>query len=381
MIWNGRYLHVLSFKRFPISHCNKPVSGSLHLTYANLVSLFTTFLFCGLWLLTALVVVDLSKECDLKEAKTKRGENTCDNFSNREDIPLLDQLSPIHNNSTEDDTDVKKNVNYTPMESAEHNQSVSPNQDFFRSIISSFDLCMLLCFCFVCSFVLFGLDTMVPLIGSTYFGFDARDVSIIYIIDGVLYGFVLVALAKISTKFADFHIILLAMCVEILGLVSVLCIKLYHTNVYANYVFLCVYVIAFSSAWCIEEVLTRSLFGKLVPSACQSYAEGIRRSTSNVAFIISGVTTAGLFEYLSVTSVVLIGCTVAMMIVFYCRRYTLLNPTPQFSLQTPQTSRGRNGYTSIDQPWSFQFINLLTNEMSSVVVKTITCQLFHIDPR
>ena len=93
------------------------------------------------------------------------------------------------------------------------------------------------------------------------------------------------------------------------------------------------FVLACSTTWCIEEVLTRSLFGKLVPSSCQSYAEGIRRSVSSVAFIISGVTTAGLFKYLTEISAALIGATLMLLAVFVWRKKTLMNPIPLFYCQ------------------------------------------------
>ena len=316
--------------------------GSFHLVYANLVSLFTMFIFCVLWVLTYAVVTDLSKECDLKETEVEKVvwdiKQKNDQYSKNDNTPLLAK------NINDIDADYINDFNDTGLK---HSSIFLNKKDFFKSIVTSFDLCLLLCFCFVCSFVLFGLDTMVPLIGSSYFGFDAKDISIIYIIDGILYGLVLAGLAKIASRYADFHIILFAVCIEILGLVSVLCIQVHHDNIYFNYVCLCVYVVAFSSAWCIEEVLTRSLFGKLVPSSCQSYAEGIRRSTSNVAFIISGVTTAGLFEYLTVTASVLIGCMVIMFGMFYQRKMTLLCPTPQFSITY---ERRKEEYQSMEQP-------------------------------
>ena len=62
--------------------------------------------------------------------------------------------------------------------------------------------------------------------------------------------------------------------IQLLGLLAVLSLTVYHRNIYFNWVSLTVFVVACSTTWCIEEVLTRSLFGKLVPSTCQSYAEG-----------------------------------------------------------------------------------------------------------
>ena len=151
-----------------------------------------------------------------------------------------------------------------------------------------------------------------------------------FIHTGALYGIVLLSLVKLSTKFTDYHIILFAVFVQLAGLVAVLALSVYHDNFYFNYVSLTTFVLACSTTWCIEEVLTRSLFGKLVPSSCQSYAEGIRRSVSSVAFIISGVSTAGLFRYLTEISSALIGATLMLLGVFVWRRRTLKNPVPLF---------------------------------------------------
>ena len=289
--------------------------GNLHVVYANMASLCTTVIFIILWVCTYFMVSDLSREYDLKDsnrklylkkAKEKVYGVKVKQEEKNEYFPLLQDERNIENNEATKEVDV------------------------FKSILTSFDLCLLLLFCFVCSFILFGLDTMVSLIGSAYFNFGVRDISIIYIIDGTLYGFVLIGLGKLSIMYADFYIILFAVGIEILGLISILSLQLYHLNIYFNYVCLVLYIIAFSSAWCIEEVLTRSLFGKLVPSSCQSYAEGIRRSTSNIAFIISGMTTSALFEYLTIISSVLIALMLVLLAIFYYRRNSLLNPTPQF---------------------------------------------------
>ena len=209
----------------------------------------------------------------------------------------------------------------------------------FRTIMTTFDLVLLLVFCFVCSYTLFGFDTLVSLITTHYFNYTSSQTSLIFIIDGVLYAIVLIALVKLSTLFTDFHIIIFAVVVQLLGLIAVLTLNLYHTNIYFNYVSLSVFVVACSTTWCIEEVLTRSLFGKLVPSSCQSYAEGIRRSVSSVAFIISGVTTAGLFDYLLEISSMLIGATLLLLGVFVWRRETLENPSPLFHEENCELSQ------------------------------------------
>ena len=199
-----------------------------------------------------------------------------------------------------------------------------------KCIFTTFDLVLLLVFGFVCSYTLFGFDTLMSLIASKYFNFDVSHTSIIFIIDGLLYGFVLLAIGKVSTKYSDFHIIIFAVVVQLFGSVAILCLNLYHTNIYFNYVCLVVYILAFSTTWSIEEVLSRSLFGKLVPSSCQSYAEGIRRSVSSIAFIISGISTAGLFDSLSIIFSILIVLTFILLIVFICRKESLTSPTPQF---------------------------------------------------
>lgn len=294
--------------------------GTFHVVYANMASLTTTTIFTILWIWSFINVSDLSKEFDLKESKRSSQEDGIEKITARkssESSPLLTAKTCSGDEEVEDLFET---------------ESEQEEKELFalKQIFSSFDLCLLLVFCFVCSFILFGFDTMVPLIGSTYFNFGVQQTSIIYIIDGVIYGFLLLALGKLSEIYADFYLILCAVVIALFGLVTILCIKFFHTNIYFNYACLTVYILSFSSAWCIEEVLTRSLFGKLVPSACQSYAEGIRRSVSNVAFIISGVTNAGLFEYITFIAVTLIVITLVLLVVFYHRREALLSPAPQF---------------------------------------------------
>ena len=80
-----------------------------------------------------------------------------------------------------------------------------------RSILSSFYyICLLLAFGFVSSYAYFGFDTMLPLIASKYFHFGVSRTSIIFIIGGLLYFFLMITIGKISAKYSDYHIMIFA---------------------------------------------------------------------------------------------------------------------------------------------------------------------------
>lgn len=298
--------------------------GPLHMGSGNMPGFFMALCFILIIILSFFMVSDISREFDLKA--------TNEQMSSR-DIKGIDckQHDLMLNRDGEDEDE--------PYQENHHKRgNHTRRMSTLRMILSTFDLVLLLVFGFICSYTLFGFDVLMSLIGSKYFGFNVSQTSLIFIIDGLIYGFVLFAIGKASKRFSDFNIIVCAVLVQLFGQAAILTLSLYHSNIYINYICFIFYILAFSTTWSIEEVLSRSLFGKLVPSYCQSYAEGVRRSVSNVAFIISGISTAGLFAYLPIMFSVLIFLTLIMFAVFLYRRESLSSPVPQFQLESNKES-------------------------------------------
>lgn len=349
--------------------------GPVHIVYANLPGLFMAICFSIIMVFTYFMVSDVSRDFDYKQRNEmvlfnhRQDQKLCHHLKHKmtdsNDGVVLNEheyipeheLSYCDNNETvakyrdnaaypsKATTMNYENIRLKDFDDANHcinlkspyrrkKKRNSKDQMFqtIKSILKTFDLVLLLVFGFVSSYTLFGFDTLMALVASKYLKFGVSQTSIIFIIDGVLYGFVLLAIKKASAKYTDFHIMIFAVVLQLFGLVAILCLSLYNTNIYFNYICLSVYIIAFATTWSIEEVLTRSLFGKMVPSSCQSYSEGIRRSVSSTAFIISGISTAGFFRYLPIICSVLIVLTLLLLCVFIVRKKSLIAPTPQFYL-------------------------------------------------
>ncbi|XP_066912527.1 uncharacterized protein [Clytia hemisphaerica] len=65
-----------------------------------------------------------------------------------------------------------------------------------------------------------------------------------------------------------------------------------------GYAFLALYSILFGISWSVEQVLLGVIVAKMIPSNHQSYAEGIRRSVSSIAYVAAGCVTPLLTGYL-----------------------------------------------------------------------------------
>lgn len=332
--------------------------GSFGLYYANIPGLFLAACFCIILVCNLLMVSDLSREYDFKE-NIQLDEMLPKNFEEflntpyqydsmrlkqqlfHEKVEKIQGVGECNRHKKEKKPFIEQTIHkqrYRNEVFLTEKSELIPSAPFIsdstwntvRQIVSCPDLVLLLSLAFVASYILFTFDTLMALIASQYFGLSVTSTSLIFIVDGVVYAFVLTILGKVSERCSDYQIILTAFSILFIGLVSIFVLSIDHGNKVLSYVLLVIYIFAFSTTWTIEEVLTRSLFSKLVPSRCQSLAEGFRRSVSCTAFIISGVTSAGLFDYLSYLCSALCFVTVLLLVLFIRRKKIMHTPKPLF---------------------------------------------------
>ena len=286
------------------------------ITYGNIPGLLMALVFTVILIVVTFFVHDISREFDLKQ-----NQENGHTYEEESEMKNFDEVGDNEKSSL-----IEEGVEANSMKSNEKNHLQT-----LSLILKQPDLLLLLSFAFVASYILFGFDTLLSLIGSRYFGFGVKVTSLIFIIDGGIYFVVLMLLGYASKRCTDYHAIVVSFSILFCGLAAIFVLSLQEvTNVVLKYSLLIVYLIAFSSTWTIEEVLSRSLFSKLVPSWCQNYAEGVRRSVSSTAFIISGVTSSGLFDNLQYLSLALILFSFTLLILFISRKRILVNPSPLF---------------------------------------------------
>ncbi|XP_066924324.1 uncharacterized protein [Clytia hemisphaerica] len=286
------------------------------ITYGNIPGLLMAFVFTIVLSVVTFLVHDISREFDLKQ-----NQENSQSYEDRE-MKNFDEISDSEKSSL-----IVEDIEPSSMDSKEEMNHLQT----LGLILKQPDLLLLLSFTFVASYILFGFDTLLSLIGSRYFGFSVKVTSLIFIIDGGIYFVVLWLLGYASKRCTDYHAIVMSFSILFAGLAAIFVLALQEvTNVVLKYSLLIVYLLAFSSTWTIEEVLSRSLFSKLVPSWCQNYAEGVRRSVSSAAFIISGVTSSGLFDNLQYLSLALLLVSFTLLVLFISRKKVLVNPTSLF---------------------------------------------------
>ena len=116
--------------------------------------------------------------------------------------------------------DPRNCYNYSLMDTFRCHTTTT-SRSVLRRILGTFDLMLLLLFCFVCSYTLFGFDTLVSMVTTHYFHFTPSQTSIVFIVDGVLYACVLVTLVRLSALMSDYHIILVAVVVQVSYLIRI----------------------------------------------------------------------------------------------------------------------------------------------------------------
>lgn len=294
----------------------------LLINYGNFPGILMSFLFTLIFATVKIFVHDLSSEFDFKQHEIdKINKSKCQINSK------FPRILETNNDGKETDFLLVKN----------HQQKDgNDNEEMTRFKILSLilrqpDLVLVLVFSFIASYTLFAFDTLLSLIANTYFGFGVQTTSLIFIVDGVIYAIVLTILGCLSKKCSDFSAILVSFSILISGLFAILMLSVLKSPpIEVKYALLVVYLVAFSTTWTIEEVLSRSLFSKLVPSWCQNFGEGVRRSISSVSFIISGVSSSGLFDGLPYLCSFLILVSFVLMALFFNRRKCLAKPKPLF---------------------------------------------------
>eukprot|EP00111_Clytia_hemisphaerica_P020013 TCONS_00059020-protein len=242
----------------------------IHLTVTNLPTLIIGFLWWICIFLNWLFVRNLSKEYDLKaetrKYETSTGEKTvCSKISTDEE----------------------------PGDNKDDQMTI-------RRLFSSKEFRIILSINFLCAYAGVGYyDAALPFICKNYFEMKVQTVTILFGANGVVFVLMLVfILRRISLQNNEIYIIIVGLAIFIMAIQSMALSALMSQVRSIGISFLVLYTITNGISWSVEQVLLGVVVAKMIPSRHQSYTEGIRRSLSSLAYIMGGLVTPLLNEYL-----------------------------------------------------------------------------------
>lgn len=175
---------------------------------------------------------------------------------------------------------------------------------------------------FLCAYISVAFfDIALPLVCTNAFKMKAGMVGIAFSATGISFIVTLVIITlKMNSLFANSKekvlvvsgVVVLIIAMQSLTLSVVVKSK---GNALGADVFLGLYTVALGIGWSLEQVILGVILTKMIPSHNQGYAEGIRRSVSSIGYIIAGIVTPLLGEYLTEQSIFFSG--LAVMVVIY----------------------------------------------------------------
>lgn len=341
------------------------------INYGNLPGLFMAVCFLIVLITTSLLVSNLSKEYDLKEATIARqqyenGALTAHDESSR----ILNKNIPMYNKGFKNDEvaellvgrwvngtfkiDVKESREQSKKKSKllgdenmeirdaavddDSNTSQILPQTYIRTtnensvarqLFRNFDFVFLILAGFLMSFSIVAfLDVATPIFGKEYFNFSSRDTGLLFLATGMLFIFVVNVTKVLSKKILEHTFLIVGFIIFITSTCLLLIVSILRkNNFYVGLTLFVSYVLLLGVCWCIEQVFIRSILTKIVPSAYQAFGEGVRRATSSLACIIASVCAPLILNHLCYVCVVVIGISVLVIVVLYLRRHTLRNPS------------------------------------------------------
>lgn len=292
---------------------------SIHVTRLNAVPLFLVFLLLLSFVAVFFLVHDCSAEIDLKqyynEAEKRCEENSLlnstedeceeDREREREQECLLQQNDSIQNSS----------CFYTP-----------PIKLLLKAYVRNVDIALMLTSTFLFMYNAFSCEVLLPLIALNLLCLTLNTLSSIMILYGVILMLFYVVMAKYCIgEQAVYTSALISILMQMLMYCLMITLKMTSRDKTRDLIIVCFFVVCFSVAWFIEEVLIRCMLAKMVPSNCQSFTETIRNGCSRTSTVIASLTAPLVIPFLQWWSAVFLVLTFMCFVFFILRRRSLIH--------------------------------------------------------
>eukprot|EP00111_Clytia_hemisphaerica_P019756 TCONS_00058296-protein len=190
--------------------------------------------------------------------------------------------------------------------------------------VRTFDQWMVLVYSFIMMFIIASGESLIPLINYEVMNWSLNTLVIIF----VGYGIVLLAtsmlLSKICTGDESIYRVGYASfpCV-ITFYLALLLMSLDIRNKNRDIFYMFLFVLSLVFIWFMESIAMRSMFGRMVPSELQSFAEALRAAVSRFGMVVSSFVSPFLLSVLMYYSSCFLVVGVIMLVVYIARRKQL----------------------------------------------------------
>ena len=304
----------------PLSKCHFKIYH-LQIDGYNIAGVLIAILCSLTFILCQFMMHDCSKTFDMKNYLAEHG---------LEDEPdLIEDDVFINNNnkvlchdessSSSDDeiiaTDKESLLSQTP-------KPKSSNPFYF---VKTFDQWMILIFSFVMMFIIASGESLIPLINYEVMNWSLNALVIIFVGYGVVLLATSMLLSKICTGDKSIYRV---------GYTSFPCVITFYLalllmslddvrNKDRDICYMFSFVLSLVFVWFMESIAMRSMFGRMVPSDLQSFAEALRAAVSRFGMVVSSFVSPFLLSVLMFYSSCFLVVGVIMLLVYIARRKQL----------------------------------------------------------
>ena len=307
--------------------------GKLTITDATFASMLVGITWIICLIITWKCISNLSLEYDLKtetQMQSTSKEDTCDIISLPVECGFEFNLKMVNKEekgpSTECIDKLKTKITYGTF--VDNTVILYTDEALsIKELLSNFEFNIILLLCFVlgyCSIAVF--DISLPVVATTYYHFSMQIVGILFCLTGVSFVITMFIIKRLARIFNIYYLILLGTLAFVLS-IQCLSIAVMVKNRTFGTIMLASYVILLGIGWSIEQLLLGTLLTRLIPSNTQSFAEGIRRSSTNVGCLISGIITPLVLNNVIVMYYVIQLILVICLVLTLYRRRQMLYPT------------------------------------------------------
>lgn len=206
------------------------------------------------------------------------------------------------------------------------NNHTTSSKSSTRTLFKTFDQCFLLALSFFMMFVIANGESLLPLINYQLMSWNLHILVTTFVGYGILLLIVSLALSKLCTNEKQIYYVgFVSLPCVVMCYLTLLIISVTQREDVKDAVLLCILVVALVFTWFLESVALRTLYGQMVSSDSQSFAEAMRNGISRFGMIISNLVTPFMMPYLVTFSSLFMCFGLVMFAVYVSRRKLLTN--------------------------------------------------------
>ncbi|XP_066915222.1 uncharacterized protein [Clytia hemisphaerica] len=190
--------------------------------------------------------------------------------------------------------------------------------------IKSFDQWLILAYSFIMMFIIASGESLIPLINYQVMDWSLNTLAIIFVAYGLIFLIQSLVLSKVCTTHQSMYRVGYTSLPSIITLyLALLLISLEARNKYWDPFYVTLFILSLVLVWFMESISMRSMFGRMVPSDLQSFAEALRAAVSRVGMVVASFVTPFLLSVLTYYSSCFLVLGFIMLVIYITRKKQL----------------------------------------------------------